>query len=171
MLLTVGRVLRPHGVRGEVVVDVRTDEPEQRYAVGNELVAEPSPGGEGVLRVAAQRPHQGRLIVSFDGVADRDAAEALRGALLQVDSDAVSPPEDADEFHDHQLIGLAVITAAGDPVGELVRIEHAPGAELLVVARPEGGTALVPFVTALVPEVNLSAGRLVIDPPPGLLDL
>lgn len=169
MLLTVGRIVRPHGVRGEVLVELSTDEPAQRYAVGSSLVTDrPAPA---VLTVAAQRPHQGRLIVAFEQVPDREAAEALRGVLLQVDSDAVPPLADPDEFHDHQLIGMAVVDPAGKPVGEVVRIDHAPAADLLVVARPGGGTALVPFRKEFVPEVDVPGRRLVIDPPPGLLDL
>lgn len=171
MLLTVGRVVRPHGVHGEVVVDVRTDEPEDRYAVGAVLITEDPSGAPGTLTVAGRRPHQGRLIVAFEGIGDRDAAEALRGVLLQVDSAQVAPPRDPEEFHDHRLVGLAVVTPAGERVGEVVRIDHAPAADLLVVGRAGGRTALVPFVAAMVPEVDLDGGRIVIDPPPGLLDL
>src|SRR5690606_20498162 len=109
MLLTVGRVLRPHGIRGEVVVEVHTDEPEQRYAAGSVLFAEPAeprrPGSRAAadpvpatLTVAGARPHQGKLIVAFRGVSDRTAAEALRGTWLRVDSDQVPPPADPDEF-------------------------------------------------------------------------
>jgi 16S rRNA processing protein RimM len=169
MLLTVGRIVRPHGVRGEVLVEISTDEPADRYAVGSTLVTDrPVPS---TLTVDTQRPHQGRLIVAFREVPDRDAAETLRGVLLRVDSDAVAAPADPDEFHDHQLVGLAVVDPAGEPVGELVRIDHAPAADLLVVERPGGRTALVPFTKAFVPEVDLAGGRVVIDPPPGLLDL
>jgi 16S rRNA processing protein RimM len=169
MLLTVGRIVRPHGVRGEVIVEISTDEPADRYAVGSTLVTDrPAPPA---LTVDAQRPHQGRLIVAFREVPDRDTAETLRGVLLHVDSDAVPPPADPDEFNDHQLVGLAVVDPAGDPVGELVRIDHAPAADLLVIARAGGRTALVPFTKAFVPEVDLAGGRVVIDPPPGLLDL
>jgi 16S rRNA processing protein RimM len=171
MLLTVGRIARPHGVHGEVVVEVRTDEPEERYAVGTELITDAPPGVPGRLTVAARRPHQGRLIVTFDGVAARDAAEALRGVLLQVDSAQVAPPSDPEEFHDHQLVGLDVVTPAGERLGDVVRIDHAPAADLLVVERGDGRTLLVPFVAAMVPEVDLAGGRIVVDPPPGLLDL
>jgi len=172
MLLTVGRIVRPHGVRGEVLVEISTDEPAERYAVGSTLVTEvtdqPVPGA---LTVDAQRPHQGRLIVTFKEVPDREAADALRGVLLRVDSDAVAPPADPDEFHDHQLIGLSVVDPAGNAVGELVRVDHAPAGDLLVVARPGVGTALVPFRKEFVPEVDLPGRRIVIDPPPGLLEL
>jgi 16S rRNA processing protein RimM len=171
MLLTVGRVARAHGVHGEVVVEVRTDDPADRYADGAVLVTESPSGQRGRLTVVGSRPHQGRLIVTFEGVADRHAAEALRGLLLQVDSAQIAVPSDPDEFHDHQLVGLAVVTPDGERIGEVARIEHAPAADLLVVARDGGPAALVPFVTAMVPEVDLSGGRIVVDPPPGLLDL
>lgn len=169
-LLTVGRVVRPHGVRGEVIVEVRTDEPEARYAVDAELVAT-GPEAPPRLTVADRRPHQGRLIVTFADVPDRDAAERLRGALLQVDRDTVPPPEDPEEYRDHQLIGLTARTPGGEPLGEVVRVDHAPASDLLVLQRPAGSTVLVPFVTAIVPEVDLSGGQVVVDPPSGLLDL
>ncbi|GAB3801341.1 hypothetical protein GCM10027605_18610 [Micromonospora zhanjiangensis] len=95
----------------------------------------------------------------------------MRGTLLQVDSADVAEPTDPDEFNDHQLVGLRVVTPAGEPLGEVARIDHAPASDLLVLRRPEGRTALIPFVKAIVPEVDLAAGRVVVDPPAGLLDL
>jgi 16S rRNA processing protein RimM len=171
MLVTVGRILRPHGLRGEVVVEVRTDEPQRRYAAGATLVVAPAGTAPGFLTVAAARSHQGRLIVCFDGVADRDAADALRGVVLGVDTAGDDPPEDPDEFGDHQLIGLAAVSVSGERLGEVASIDHAPAADLLVLRRPDGRTALVPFVRAIVPEVDVAGGRVVVDPPPGLLDL
>jgi 16S rRNA processing protein RimM len=169
MQVVVGRVIRPHGLRGEVVVDVRTDEPDQRYAVGS--VFSTDPAASGPLTVEALRPHQGRLLITFAGFADRDGAEALRGVLLCVDSDSVPEPEDPDEFHDRQLIGLRAESPAGEPIGEVVAIEHAPASDLLVVRRPDGRDALVPFVRAIVPEVDVRRGRVVVTPPGGLFDL
>lgn len=180
MLLTVGRILRPHGVHGEVLVQISTDEPEQRYVVGATLVTgDPSgrdrppdrPPAPESLVVEALRPHQGWLIVTFQGVADRDAADRLRGLLLHVDSGTLAPPADPDEYHDHQLVGLAAVTPAGERLGQVARVDHGPAADRLVLARPDGRTALVPFVAAIVPEVDLAGGRVVVDPPPGLLDL
>jgi 16S rRNA processing protein RimM len=181
MQLIVGRILRPHGLRGELVVDVRTDEPEARFAVGSVLVTEPAAPARREaagpvpvppsLTIEAVRAHQGRLLVTFDGVYDRDLAENLKGVLLCVDSADVPPPEDPDEFHDHQLVGLTAVRPAGDLLGEIARIDHAPASDLLVLRRPEGRTALVPFVKAIVPRVDLAAGRVVVDPPEGLLDL
>ncbi|MDG4829548.1 ribosome maturation factor RimM [Solwaraspora sp. WMMD1047] len=191
-MLIVGRIGRPHGIRGEVSVEVRTDEPEDRFAVGSVLITDPTavpappvagragaaPADLGVpvrvpdrLTVEATRWHQGRLLVFFEGVSDRDVAEVLRGVLLCVDSTEVRPPADPDEFNDHQLVGLAAVTPAGEPLGEVTRVDHAPASDLLVLRRPEGRTALIPFVKAIVPEVDLAAGRVVVDPPAGLLDL
>ncbi|WDZ88049.1 ribosome maturation factor RimM [Micromonospora cathayae] len=184
-MLVVGRVGKPHGIRGEVTVEVRTDEPEARFAPGMVLRTEPgatppaNPApGPGVpfrvperLVVEEARWHQGRMLVAFEGVLDRDVAEALRGTLLVVDSAEVDAPDDPEEFHDHQLVGLTVVTPAGERLGEVSRIDHAPASDLLVVRRPEGRTALIPFVRAIVPEVDLAGGRVVVDPPGGLLDL
>ncbi|QGN51011.1 ribosome maturation factor RimM [Micromonospora sp. WMMD558] len=179
-MLIVGRIGKPHGIRGEVTVEVRTDEPEARFAPGSVLRTDPGanaptePGAYRVpeeLTVEAARWHQGRLLVAFEGVLDRNVAEALRGTLVGVDSSDVAPPEDPEEFHDHQLVGLAVVTPAGERLGEVARIDHAPASDLLVLRRPEGRDALIPFVKAIVPEVDLAGGRVVVDPPGGLLDL
>ncbi len=169
MQLVVGRIIRPHGVRGEVVVDVHTDSPGERFVVGS--VLETDPAAAGPLRVDEVRPHQGRLLVTFDGVADRDIADRLKGVLLCVDSDSVPAPTDPDEFNDHQLIGLRVETETGEHIGDVVRIEHPPASDLLIVRRSDGRDALVPFVRAIVPEVDLATGRLVVTPPDGLFDL
>jgi 16S rRNA processing protein RimM len=187
MLLIVGRIGKPHGLRGEVTVEVRTDEPETRFAVGSVLRTDPaatpalrppaSPDLGDLVRVPEQltieavRWHQGHLLVAFEGVLDRNVAEALRGTMLWLDTADMAPPSDPDEFNDHQLVGLRVVTPTGEPLGEVVGIDHAPAADLLVLRRPEGGTALIPFVKAIVPEVDLAAGRIVVDPPAGLLDL
>jgi len=169
MLLIIGAIVRPHGVRGEVVVDVRTDEPDERFVSGAVLVTDP--GSAGPLTIEYAKPHLGRMIVAFEGVEDRDQADALRRTLLCVDSDDIAPPDDPDEFHDHQLVGLAAFDPEGEKIGEVMRIEHTPGADTLVLRRPDGGTAFVPFVSALVPEVDLAGGRMVMTLPEGLLDL
>ncbi|MFI7697492.1 ribosome maturation factor RimM [Nonomuraea sp. NPDC049480] len=166
MQLVVGRIGRPHGVRGDVTVEVRTDEPERRFAVGTSIATDPA--GRGPLVVAGCRWHKDVLLVTFEGVTDRDAAADLRGTLLVIDSAEVEPSDDPDEFHDHQLIGLAVETVSGEPVGEVEDVLH-HGQDLLVVRREGQDEALIPFVKALVPEVDLAGGRLVVDPPEGLL--
>ncbi|RKS75020.1 16S rRNA processing protein RimM [Actinomadura pelletieri DSM 43383] len=164
--LVVGRIGRPHGIRGEITIDVRTDDPDTRFAAGTEIATDPASAGP--LTVERTRWHSGRLLVRFAGVADRTAAEELRGVWLVVDPGEISPSADPDDFHDRELIGLAVVTADGTDVGRVADVLH-HGQDLLVVDGPRGET-LVPFVTALVPEVDVTGGRLVIDPPPGLLD-
>ncbi|GII80540.1 ribosome maturation factor RimM [Sphaerisporangium rufum] len=166
MQLAVGRIGRPHGIRGEVTVEVRTDDPQARFAPGNVIATDPPQAGP--LVVESGRWHKSVLLLRFAGVASRDQAEALRGTVLVVDSADVPPSADPDEFHDHELIGLTMVTGEGETVGEVVDVLH-HGQDLLVVRRP-AGEAYVPFVKALVPEVDLAAGRLVVTAPPGLLD-
>jgi 16S rRNA processing protein RimM len=170
MQLVVGRVTRPHGVRGELAVEVRTDDPELRFAAGAVLATEPPAAGP--LKVSQVRWHSGKLLLSFDGVADRDAADGLRGVLLVVDSADLEDVADPDEFRDHELIGLAVYGPGDEHVGTVTDVLH-HGQDLLVVAGAGARTGteiMVPFVTQIVPEVDLRGERIVIDPPAGLLD-
>ena len=174
MRVIVGRIGRPHGIRGEVVVGVRTDEPDLRFAVGSVVDASRSaeddlPADRAPLKVATVRWHSGQLLVGFAGITDRTAAGELTGSWLSIDSSQLPATPDPDEFRDHELIGLSVRTTAGEPVGVVTDMLHY-GQDLLVVRRADGGESLVPFVQALVPEVDLGAGVVVIDPPPGLLD-
>jgi len=170
MRLVVGRIGRPHGIRGDVVVDVRTDDPGLRFAVGSVLATEPAAAGP--LTIGGTRWHSGRLLVSFDGVPDRNAAQELGGVLLTVESDDLEDLSDTGEYRDHQLVGLTVLTSAGERIGIVSDVLH-HGQDLLVIKGDgprQGAEILVPFVAALVPEVDLPGGRLVIDPPPGLLE-
>jgi 16S rRNA processing protein RimM len=149
-----------------VTVEVRTDDPELRFAEGASIATDPA--DRGPLVIAARRWHKDTLLIFFDGFTDRDTAEELRGTMLVIDSADVTPLDDPDEFHDHQLIGLDVRTVSGEAVGEVTDVLH-HGQDLLVVRRSGQDDALIPFVKALVPEVDLEAGRLVVDPPEGLL--
>ncbi len=172
MQVTVGRIGRPHGIRGDVVVGVRTDEPELRFAVGSRLDTDPADVGP--LTVTAVRWHSGALLVRFDGIRDRDAAAGLGGTWLTVDSGTLAAPEDPDEFRDHDLVGLTVQTADGTVVGVVADVLH-HGQDVLAVRPPAedgapAGDILVPFVKAIVTDVNVAAGVLVIDPPVGLLN-
>ena len=178
MRVIVGRIGRPHGIRGEVVIGVRTDEPDLRFGVGATLDAaeradEPAAGERraGQLTVASVRWHSGQLLVGFAGVTDRTKAAELTGRWLSVDSSQLPETGDPDEFRDHELIGLSVRTCAGEPVGVVADVLHY-GQDLLVVRRTDGqeGESLVPFVKAIVPEIDVQSGVVVIDPPPGLLD-
>ena len=166
--LVVGRVGRAHGVRGEVTVDVRTDDPESRFVVGATLRTDPAAAGP--LTIASTRPHQGRLLVRFEDVSDRNGADGLRGVLLVVEVTEEDRPPDPEEFYDHQLVGLQVHDHAGDVVGEVAEVLHHPAHDVLVVRREEGPDALVPFVAELVPEVDLERGRVTVADRPGLLD-
>lgn len=168
MQLVVARVGRAHGIKGEVTVEVRTDEPELRLGPGAVLATDPPEAGP--LTVADGRVHSGRLLLRFEGVTDRSAAEALRNTLLVAEVDPDERPDDPEEFYDHQLVDLLVVTADGTELGRIAEVAHPPGQDLLVVARPGGGEALIPFVTEIVPEVDLDRQRIVVDPPPGLLD-
>lgn len=168
MDLVVARIGRAHGIRGEVSVEVRTDEPELRLAPGAVLTTDPPETGP--LTIAAAREHSGRLLLRFAGVTDRTAAEALRNTLLLTDVDPGERPEDPEEFYDHQLVGLRVVTADGTALGAIGEIAHLPGQDLLIVTRPDGGELMIPFVSAFVPEVDPAAGRVVVTPPAGLLD-
>jgi 16S rRNA processing protein RimM len=170
----VGRIGRPQGIRGEVTVEVRTDEPEARFADGAVLLTDPEERGP--LTVISARDQNGRLMVLFEGSVDRNGAETLRGTLLLVDAATLPPPADPDVFLDHQLVGLSAELAAGGALGEVVEVLHLPHGDVLVVRRgggPDqaGAEVLVPFVRAMVPLVDVSGGRVVIDPPDGLLDL
>jgi 16S rRNA processing protein RimM len=166
--VTVGRIGRAHGIRGAVVVGVRTDEPELRFAKGSRLDTDPS--GIGPLTVAATKVHSGELLVRFEGINDRNAAEELRGAWLLVDSATIAPPEDPDEFNDTDLVGLVVRTVDGTAVGTVADVLH-PAQDVLVVKTPDAREIMIPFVKAIVPEVDIRSGILVIDPPEGLLNL
>ncbi|NJQ02300.1 ribosome maturation factor RimM [Streptomyces zingiberis] len=168
MELVVARIGRAHGIKGEVAVEVRTDEPELRLAPGAVLTTDPA--ATGPLTVESGRVHSGRLLLRFAGVRDRGAAEALRNTLLIAEIDPEETPEDPDEFYDHQLVGLDVVTAGGEAVGRITGISHLPSQDLLVVERAEGGEVLIPFVSEIVPEIDLRARRVRVDPPPGLLD-
>jgi 16S rRNA processing protein RimM len=165
----VGRVVKAHGLHGELVVDPSTDHAATRFAVGSVLrVRGGSSGAPDHLTITAARRHGERLLVTVDEIADRAAAEALRSAALAAPplDDA---PTDPDEFHDHQIEGLAVELTDGTPVGTVDDVVHGAGGELLVVARPGDDDLLVPFVAAIVPVVDIDAGRIVLDPPDGLL--
>ena len=168
--LVVGRIGRPHGLRGEVSVEPRTDEPDRRFAVGSRLTAErsrPGAAAPAAFTVSGLRWHSGRLLLSFEEIADRNAAEDVRGTLLVVPVDPDETPEDPEEFYDHQLVGLSVVLATGEVVGELTEVVHGAAQDLLVVDAG-GREVLVPFVSALVPEVDLEGRRVVVDDRPGL---
>ncbi|MUL45051.1 ribosome maturation factor RimM [Mycobacterium sp. CBMA293] len=175
MDLVVGRVVKAHGISGEVVVDVRTDDPGERFSPGSSLRGKPgvrsTERAERTYVIDAAREHGGRLLVRLAGVTDRNAADALRGTLFLVDTADLPPISEPDEFYDHQLEGLAVRTVDGVSVGVVTEVLHTPGGELLSIRAESGAEVLVPFVTSMVPTVSLADGLVEIDPPDGLLEL
>lgn len=166
MRVVVGRIGKAHGIRGDVTVEVRTDEPERRFAVGTTLLSTHATP----LVVADARDHSGRLLLRFEGVNDRNAAEALRGILLEADIDPTELPTDEDEYYDRQLIGLAAVHVDGSVLGTVSDVIHLPGQDLLAVTSESRGEVLVPFVHEIVTDVDLLEGRVTIDPPGGLFD-
>lgn len=172
--LVVGKVTKPHGVRGEVHVRVLTDrpqaafEPGARLRVAREEATEPEPGTAG-LTVVRAREHRRGLLVGFREVGDRDEADRLRGRRLLVPFDEVELPGEDEVFY-HDLLGLAVVTADGTDLGEVVEVYELLPAHLLEV-RKEGRTHLLPFTAEVVESVDLEDRVLTVDPPEGLLDL
>jgi 16S rRNA processing protein RimM len=167
MQLTVARIGRAHGLRGEVALDVRTDAPEQRLAAGAVLTTQPASAGP--LTLVRTRVQQGRWYATFEQVADRTAAEGLRGVELVVQVDADAEDDEEDAWYPHELAGLRAEHIDGRVLGEVVGLEHAPAHDLLVIRETGGARTPVPFVRAIVPVVDVAGGRVVLDPPGGLL--
>jgi 16S rRNA processing protein RimM len=161
----VARIGRAHGLRGEVSIEVRTDVPDQRFVPGVSFATEPAAAGP--LTLVGVRDHNGVPLLHFAGVDDRSGAEALRDVQLLVD---VTTSDEPDAWYEHELVGLRVETPDGDVLGQLVRLDTGGAQDLLVVGVPDGTEVLVPFVAALVPEVDVAGGRVVVDPPGGLFD-
>ncbi|MFI1949034.1 ribosome maturation factor RimM [Streptomyces virginiae] len=168
MELVVARIGRAHGIKGEVTVEVRTDEPELRLSPGAVLRTEPATAGP--LTIETGRVHSGRLLLRFAGVKDRTGAEALRNILLIAEVDPAELPEEPDEYYDHQLMDLDVVLEDGTEIGRITEISHLPSQDLFIVERPDGTEVMIPFVEEIVAEIDLEEQRCVITPPPGLID-
>lgn len=168
MRVVVARVGRALGVKGDVLVDVLTDEPERRLVAGVDLLVM---GSDRVLRIESERPHGGRLCVHFAGIHDRTAAESLTGLLLEAERGDDERPEDPDEYYDDALVGLVVVTEAGERVGEVTEVLHLPSQDVLAVRAAGDREILIPFVSEIVPTVDLRARRVTVRPPEGLLDI
>lgn len=166
--VVVGRIGRPHGVRGEVTVEVRTDDPDLRFVPG--AVLRTDPPERGPITIAGVHWHSGTLLLRLEGVDSREAAEAVRNTELVVPVAELPEIEDPDSYYDHQLVGLTARTPDDAVLGEVTAILH-EAQDMLVVRRPDGGDVLIPFVAAIVPTVDVAGGFLVVDPPEGLLDL
>ena len=171
--VVVGRIGRPHGVRGEVTVEVRTDDPDLRFVPGATFRTDPV--ARGPLTVTGVHWHSGTLLLRLEGpdgrpLDSREAAETVRNTELLVDVADLPEIEDPDSYYDHQLIGLTVRLPDGTELGEITVVRH-EAQDLLSVRRPDGTDVLIPFVSAIVPTVDLDGGFVVVDPPEGLLEL
>ena len=167
MQVVVARIGKAHGLRGEVTAQVLTGAPDERFVPGATFETEPAAAGPLVLRSA--RDNNGILLLGFENTNDRTGAEALRGTQLL--AEVLEDDDDQDSWYERDLVGLKAVTVCGDEIGEVTALQSRPSQDLLVLRLTNGRQALVPFVTAIVPEVDLEGGRVVIDPPPGLLDL
>ena len=192
MSIVVARIGKPHGLRGEVTVQLHTDDPAGRLVAGASFATE-ARSGSGVpreLMIRTARVHNGIWLLSFEGIPDRTGAEGLRGARLVVDTDEAAEAttgfaagsaagsaassaaaDDEDAYYEDELVGLAVESPAGERLGTVASLETGSAQDLLVVTLEDGTSAWIPFVAAIVPEVDLAGGRIVVDPPAGLLDL
>jgi len=189
MDLVVARIGKPHSLGGEVTVQLHTDDPRARFAPGTTFVtqAAPATGVPRTLTLRSARLHNGTWLLAFDEVPDRTGAESLRGTRLVADipetaaSDgneasegvdgSVSTVDDEEGWYEDQLVGLEVVLTDGTRVGTVSALEIGAAQDLLVLALDAGHTGYVPFVRAIVPTVDVAGGRVVIDPPAGLLDL
>lgn len=170
MRMLVARIGKPHGLRGEATVQVHTDVPDERFVVG--AVFETEPASAGPLTLRSVRVHKGITLLGFEEIPDRTAIEAIRNTRLFVDvADELDEDDDDEGFYEDELVGLPVVTVAGEQVGTVAALDVRPVQDLLVVTLTSGDEALVPFVEEIVPEVDRDAGRVIIDPPPGLLEL
>jgi 16S rRNA processing protein RimM len=171
--VVVGRLGRPHGVRGLATVEVRTDDPDLRFAPGAVLVTDPP--ARGPLTIVDKRWHSGTLLLQLaaptgETYGTREAVDALRNTLLLVPVADLPEIEDPDSYYDHQLVGLTARLTDGSVLGEVTAVRH-EAQDLLVVRRGDAPEALIPFVSAIVPTVDVAGGFLVVDPPEGLLEL
>ena len=166
MELVVARIGRAHGIRGEVTVELRTDNPAERFEVGS--IFKTDPPRFAPLEIASARDHNGTLLLSFVGRSDRNAVEELRNTLLIAEVDIPTPAPDSDEFHATQLLGCRVVTETNEELGEVIDILQLPTQDTLVVER-NGEEVLIPFVKKHVPFVDVTAKRIVVREIEGLI--
>ncbi|WP_396668201.1 ribosome maturation factor RimM [Microbacterium sp. R86528] len=170
--LRVGRLVKAHGLKGAIKLELYTDDPEGRFVPGAVFtlqVPESSPWHGKPLTVREFRWMNSHAVAFFEGVEDRDAAEELIRAILWIDQDPAVVPVEEDAWFDHQLVGLDAVRD-GQIIGRVIRVEHFPAQDLLVIRTESDDEVLVPFVRAIVPEVDVSQGRVILTPPAGLLE-
>ena len=160
MKLNVGRIGKAHGILGEATIEVRTDEAEDRFALGAVLQTE----SHGELTVASARVHNGILLLSFEGIEDRNGIEALRNELLYADVDINAPGIDENDYHVLQLVGCKVLLVDGDEFGVVTDVLNLPGQDVLAI-KTDDGEVLIPFVHQLVPVVDIKKKIMTVIPP------
>lgn len=170
--LRVGRLVKAHGLKGAIKIELYTDDPDGRFVPGATFtlqVPESSSWHGKPLTVREFRWMNSHPVAFFEGVDDRSAAEELLRAILWIDEDAAAAPAEDDAWYDHQLVGLDVVRDEV-VVGRVIRVDHLPAQDLLIVHAADGSEVLVPFVKAIVPEVDIATGRVVVTPPAGLFE-
>ena len=160
MRLLVGRIGRAHGIAGEATIEVRTDESEDRFALGARVQTD----AIGELTITSRRDHNGVLLLSFENITDRNGIEKLRDTLMYSDVDIDAPGVDDDDYHVLQLIGCTAFLDSGEKFGEVSDVINLPGQDLLAIASASG-EVLIPFVHQLVPVVDIKNKRLTVIPP------
>ncbi len=168
MQLQVARIGKPHGIRGEVTVQVLTDAPSERFVAGTEFVVEPASAGP--LTIRSARWNKDILLLGFEEIADRNAAEAIRGAKLFIETEELDDEDDDEGWYEHELVGLEA-RVGSQVVGKVAALTTLPVQDLLTVKTEEGKEILVPFVDEIVPEVNIEDGFILITPPAGLFEV
>jgi len=160
MKLNVGRIGKAHGILGEATIEVRTDEAEDRFAIGAVLETD----SHGELTVVSARVHNGILLLGFQGIEDRNSIEALRNELLYAEVDIQAPGIDEDDYHVLQLVGCTAYLVDGDEFGTVTDVLNLPGQDVLAIKGADG-EVLIPFVRQLVPVVDVKAKRMTVIPP------
>ena len=168
MQLQVARIGKPHGIRGEVTVQVLTDAPGDRFVPGTQFIVEPASSGP--LTVFSARWNKDILLLAFDEIETRNEAETLRGAKLFIETEDIGADDDDEGWYEHELVGLDV-RVGGNVVGKVSALHTLPVQDLLVVTTAEGAEVLIPFVEQIVPEVNVGEKYVLVTPPPGLFEV
>jgi 16S rRNA processing protein RimM len=169
--LRVGRLTKAHGLKGALKLELFTDEPERRFVPGATFtlqVPTSSPWHGKTIELTELRWYNSHAVGFFAGIDTREAAESLVRAILWVDHDLTELPAESDAWYDHQLVGLRALRD-GVEVGRVIRVDHLPAQDLLAI-ETAAGEVLVPFVSAMVPTVDIDAGTVTLTPPPGLFE-
>jgi 16S rRNA processing protein RimM len=170
--LRVGRLVKAHGLKGALKLELYTDSPDQRFRAGQELelqVPETSEWFGKTVKVAELRFYNQSPVLLLEGIQDRSQAETLVKAILLIETDLEQLPEDPEAWYDHQLVGLTALVGE-EVVGKVIRVDHLPAQDLLAI-ETSSGEVLVPFVKQIVPLVDIKKGQVVLTPPAGLFEV